>query len=110
MAARRAPNRHPPSEAPAPSEAGLRARQKHDKRERLRAAAWELFTEKGYDATSTREIAERAGIATGTLFLYAKDKADLLFLVFEHRITEAVEAGFRTLPATGLRDQVLHLF
>src|SRR5436190_15667895 len=107
---RRTPVRRPPSEAPAPSEAGLRARQKHDKRERLRGAAWELFAEKGYDATSTREIAERAGIATGTLFLYAKDKADLLFLVFEHRLAEAVEEGFRTLPAAGLREQLLHLF
>jgi TetR/AcrR family transcriptional regulator, cholesterol catabolism regulator len=102
------PRAAPPSSPPV--EGGLRAQHKHDKRERLRTAAWELFSEKGYDGTSTREIAERAGIATGTLFLYAKDKADLLFLVFEHRLAEAIEEGFRSLPASGLREQLLHLF
>src|SRR5262245_44638568 len=67
---------------------GQRARKKRDKLERLRAAAWELFATKGFDATTTREIAERAGVATGTLFLYAKDKPDLLFLV--HGLGEPV--------------------
>jgi AcrR family transcriptional regulator len=90
---------------------GLRERQKRDKTERLRRAAWELFVERGYDATSTREIAERAGVATGTLFLYARDKADLLFLVFEHRLAEAVDEAFATLPEDlPLVEQLRHLF
>jgi len=93
------------------SAGGLRERQKREKTERLRAAAWDLFVERGYDATSTREIAERAGVATGTLFLYARDKADLLFLVFEHRLSEAVEDAFATLPQdVPLVDQLVHLF
>jgi AcrR family transcriptional regulator len=94
---------------PKPPEGGLRARQKRDKLERLRAAAWELFTSKGFDETTTREIAERAGVATGTLFLYAKDKPDLLFLVFEHRLAETVDAAFDSLPEASLKPQLIHV-
>lgn len=88
---------------------GSRSSKKRDKLERLRAAAWELFSTKGFDATTTREIAERAGVATGTLFLYAKDKPDLLFLVFEHRLAETVDEAFRSLPNTSLKDQIMHV-
>lgn len=92
------------------AEGGLRARQKRDKRERLRAAAWELFTTRGFDETTTREVAERAGIATGTLFLYASDKSDLLFLIFEHRLAETVDGAFRSLPRGSLKEQLMFLF
>lgn len=87
-----------------------RARNKHDKRERIRRAAWELFVERGYDGATTREVAERADVATGTLFLYAKDKPDLLFLVFERRLSESVEVGFTSPPACGLVEQLVHVF
>ena len=88
----------------------LRHRKKQEKRERIRRAAWELFAERGYEQATTREVAERAGVATGTVFRYAKDKADLLFLVFEQRLSDAVEAGFASLPETGLVEQVIHVF
>jgi AcrR family transcriptional regulator len=105
------PRGRPRSQTGAAITEGLRAHHKRDKRERLRAAAWYLFTTVGYAETTTRAIAERAGIATGTLFLYARDKTDLLFLVFEERLREAVEDGFRTLPADAtMNEQVLHLF
>jgi AcrR family transcriptional regulator len=112
MSRARVESEPPPSSEPS-SEGGegLRERKKRDKRDRLRAAAWELFLDRGYDATTTRAIAERAGVATGTLFLYAKDKADLLFLVFEHRLGEAVTEGLATVPAGApLVDQLMHLF
>jgi TetR/AcrR family transcriptional regulator, cholesterol catabolism regulator len=89
----------------------LRERHKQDKRERLRAAAWELFTTAGYTRTTTRDIAKRAGVAAGTVFLYAKDKADLLFLVFEHKLAQSVDEAFATLPhAAPLVDQLMHVF
>jgi len=88
-----------------------RTERKEDKRARLRDAAWELFTTRGYDGTTTKEIAARAGVASGTLFLYARDKADLLFLVFHERLSVAVDEGLRTLPAdVPLLDQLMHLF
>ena len=105
MAGRRKP---PPSAFP---DKGLRESHKRDKRERLRAAAWELFSTVGYEATTTRAIAEKAGVASGTLFLYARDKQDLLFLVFEERLREAVDDSFRSLPPEGpLDEQLMHIF
>lgn len=93
------------------SNSGKREQDKLDKRERIRVAAWELFSTQGYAHTTTREVAERAGIATGTLFRYASDKADLLFLVYHERLSSALEQGFASLPRGGpLLDQLLHLF
>lgn len=54
---------------------------KLDKVTRIKQAARELFVVHGYDETTTREIAARAGVALGTLFSYATNKRDLLFLV-----------------------------
>jgi AcrR family transcriptional regulator len=84
---------------------------KEDKRLRLRDAAWELFRDQGFSSTTTKQIAERAGIASGTLFLYARDKGDLLFLVLHERLSAAVDEGMRTLPTdASLLDQLVHLF
>ena len=66
---------------------GLRARNKLDKLRRIKDAAQTLFVAKGFDDTTMREIAVRAGVGLGTIFLYAKDKRDLLFLT----INEALE-------------------
>ena len=48
------------------------------KRQRIIEAATALFIEQGYRKTSLDEIARRAGVAKGTLYLYAKGKAELL--------------------------------
>ncbi|MBS2030082.1 MAG: TetR/AcrR family transcriptional regulator [Deltaproteobacteria bacterium] len=87
-----------------------RAKQKLDTRERIRAAAWELFTTDGYDETTTKAVAERAGVATGTVFVHARDKADLLALVLGDRIRDTVDEGFASLPRGGLIAQWMHLF
>ena len=47
----------------------LRDQNKEEKRTRLLEAARALFRERGYEATTTRELSQRAGVATGTLFL-----------------------------------------
>jgi AcrR family transcriptional regulator len=60
---------------------GKREANKQDKLRRIKAAARELFLSRGFDDTTTREIARRADVALGTLFTYASNKRDLLFLV-----------------------------
>src|SRR5947209_18867212 len=60
---------------------GQRERNKLDKLRRIKDAARELFVEKGFDDTMTREIAIRAGVGLGTIFIYAANKRDLLFLI-----------------------------
>ena len=60
---------------------GLRERGKRERLRRIKEAAVEAFRSEGYEGASTREIARIADVSIGTLFVYAKDKRDLLFLV-----------------------------
>ncbi|MBV9195795.1 MAG: TetR family transcriptional regulator [Solirubrobacterales bacterium] len=55
------------------------SRWKPDARGRLIKAAIELFAERGYDATTVTEIAERAGLTKRTFFRYFSDKREVLF-------------------------------
>lgn len=89
---------------------GLREEHRRDKEQRILAAAESLFHEHGFAATTTREIAQRAEIATGTLFLYAKNKEDLLLLIWRDRIEAVVEQAFATLPDAPLPHQLAWIF
>ena len=57
------------------------------------AAAAELFAEHGVDEVTTQQIADRADVGAGTLFLYAKSKAELLLLVQNASYDRALERG-----------------
>jgi AcrR family transcriptional regulator len=59
---------------------GLRERNKLDKLRRIKDTAARLFVSKGYDETTMPEVAARAGVGLGTVFVYATTKRDLLFL------------------------------
>lgn len=50
-------------------------------REHLFQTAFALFLEQGYDATSLKDIAEAAGVSTGTLYRYFPSKSDFLFQI-----------------------------
>lgn len=52
-----------------------------DKQIKIVQAAVEIFSEKGYSATSTSEIAQKAGVAEGTIFRHYKTKKDLLLSI-----------------------------
>ena len=78
---------------------GKREANKVDKLARIKAAAQDLFVQNGYDDTTTREIAARAGVALGTVFTYASNKRDLLFLVANDLLgatREAAEESIQT--------------
>ena len=70
---------------------GLRERNKRDKLRRIKEAATELFLEKGFDDTTTRAIALRAGVGLGTVFVYAPTKRDLLFLIINDELQAEVD-------------------
>ena len=94
----------------APAKLGLRERGKLEKRRRIRQAARDVFLEKGYDAATTREIAERADVAIGTLFVYAKDKRDLLMMIINDDLDQLNQTLVET-PQTGaLIDQLTDFF
>lgn len=54
---------------------------KTEKQIKILEAATEIFAEKGYAATSTSEIAQKAGVAEGTIFRHYKTKKDLLLSI-----------------------------
>ena len=89
---------------------GRRERSKRAKLERIKRAARKLFARKGFEGTTTREIADAADIGVGTLFLYAVTKEDLLVLIFREEFGLAVEAAYNSLPAHPLLAQLMHLF
>jgi len=77
----------------APQHLGRRERNKQAKLERIMTAASELFAEHGVDEVTTQQIADKADIGTGTLFLYAKTKGELLLLVQNAQYATALERG-----------------
>ncbi|MET3902270.1 helix-turn-helix domain-containing protein [Paenarthrobacter sp. 4246] len=78
---------------PAPHTLGRRERNKQEKLERITAAARELFTQYGVDEVTTQQVAEKADVGSGTLFLYAKTKAELLLLVHNVKYAQALTNG-----------------
>ena len=72
---------------------GRRERNKQDKLDRITAAARELFGQCGVDEVTTQQIADKADIGTGTLFLYAKTKSELLLLVQNSSYAGAIREG-----------------
>jgi AcrR family transcriptional regulator len=90
---------------------GRRERNKQEKLARILEAAKQLFGTKGFAETTTQEIAERADIGTGTLFLYARSKEDLLVMVFRDEMIATSRAAFNNMPPTkSLVDQLMHVF
>jgi AcrR family transcriptional regulator len=90
---------------------GRREQNKLDKRGRIIAAARALFRHKGFDATTSQEIADAAGVAAGTVFTYARTKDDLLILVFHDEMLEVVERAYEAARrSVGLLDQATVFF
>lgn len=63
-----------------------RERRKEARPGELLAAALELFVEKGYAATRAEEVAHRAGVSKGTLFLYFNSKEELFKAVVRENL------------------------
>jgi AcrR family transcriptional regulator len=62
---------------PSSAEPGKRSRRKEARPGELLDAALDLFVEKGFAATRVEEVAARAGVSKGTLFLYFPSKLEL---------------------------------
>jgi AcrR family transcriptional regulator len=88
-----------------------RERNKQEKRARLLAAARGVFAKKGFAATTTAEIATRAGVGAGTLFLYFASKEDLLVDLFRAEMDRVIERAFATLPRrASLLTELLYVY
>lgn len=67
-------------------------------RDRLEQAALDLYTERGYNRTTTAEIAHRAGVTERTFFRHFADKREVLFNI-EVRLNEALVRALADVPA-----------
>lgn len=70
-----------------------RRRRKEARPQELTAAALELFTERGFAATRLEDIAVRAGVSKGTLYLYFDSKEALFEAVIREGIIPAMNEG-----------------
>lgn len=70
----------------------VRQRRKEARPQELLDAALELFVEKGFAAARIEEVALRAGVSKGTLYLYYPSKEDLLKAVIEQRLSTEIAA------------------
>ncbi len=80
------------------------------RRRQIIDAAVELFIEKGFHKTTTREIASTAGFSIGSLYEYVASKEDILFLVCD-AIHAEVERGVSDglSRASGGRDKLVEV-
>lgn len=99
------------------------------RRAQIVSAAVQLFSEKGFHKTTTREIAKHSGLSNGALYEYVKSKEDVLFLVCQHihhemeeqlrlslleeaiaavRLRHAIHSFFRVIDA--MKDDVLLIY
>lgn len=76
----------------APS-ASARQRRKSARPQELLDAALALFVEKGFAATRSDEVARRAGVAKGTLYLYYPSKAELFKAVVRRNLSNLIAEG-----------------
>jgi TetR/AcrR family transcriptional regulator, fatty acid metabolism regulator protein len=77
-----------------------------DKRKRILEAAVKVFARKGYFAARVSEIAKKAGVADGTIYLYFRNKEDILVKLFDEVMAahvQQVRAAVRALPTTEQR-------
>jgi AcrR family transcriptional regulator len=70
-----------------------RRRRKEARPQELTAAALALFVEKGFAATKLDDVAARAGVSKGTLYLYFDSKEALFKAVIGEGVVPAIEAG-----------------
>ncbi|WP_169947397.1 TetR family transcriptional regulator [Microbispora sp. H11081] len=84
---------------PAPATPGARTRSQHQRRRRIVQAAAALASRGGVEAMQMRTVAERAGVALGTLYRYFPSKMDLVVAVVGEEI-DLLESSMERRPPT----------
>lgn len=92
--------------APSAESPGLRARKKQEKVTAILEAARHLFTTKGYESTTLREVAQRADVGFGTVFSYSKDKSGLLCMLIVEDLRHMPPAFSAEIGPAGILDQL----
>lgn len=92
------------------SSGSRRQTQKEDTRKVILESSRDLFNDLGFDKTSTRAIALRAGVGVGTVFSHFPDKSALLIAVLLDDLTATQADAMKSMPEEGpVCDRFLHL-
>jgi TetR/AcrR family transcriptional regulator, cholesterol catabolism regulator len=78
-----------------------------NRRQDLVKSAARLFRRKGFDATSTRDIAAAVGMRSGSPFYHFKSKGALLFAVMEEGMRSAIARQEHALVSSGINPSLL---
>lgn len=76
---------------------GKAERNKREKKDALLNTAFELFTTKGINKTSITDIADKAGVAKGTFYLYFTDKYDIRNKLISHKASQLFHSAHKDL-------------
>lgn len=86
-----------------------KAREKEKLRESIIAAALEMFIDQGYEKVSIRKIAEMIEYSPATIYLYFKNKDELMFFVQQQAFTQFFELLAPVLEHQDPMEQLLDL-
>ena len=81
-----------------------------EKRERILRAAVKIFSRKGFFNSKVSEVARAAEVADGTIYLYFRNKDDLLISLFEEKMGEVVVDVRRRIAVGGNAIEKLGIF
>ncbi|HEX2721028.1 MAG TPA: TetR/AcrR family transcriptional regulator [Candidatus Deferrimicrobium sp.] len=81
-----------------------------EKRDRILRAAVKIFSRKGFFNSKVSEVARAAGVADGTIYLYFRNKDDLLISLFEEKMGEVVADVRRRIAVGGNAIEKLRIF
>jgi AcrR family transcriptional regulator len=100
--------------APEARKPGLRMARQAERREAILAAALEEFSARGFAATRLDDVASRAGVAKGTIYLYFRDKESLfqeLVRTMLSPIVGTIEAApMADVPARAIAEKIADVF
>jgi len=80
-------------------------RRKEDRPQEITEAAFEVFAEKGYAATTIAEVAQRAGVSKGLTYLYFRTKEELFKAVIKSVVIRRVDAFVDAVETTELSSE-----
>ncbi len=91
---------------------GKLSEKKRLKMESLLNTSFDLFITKGISKTSVADIAEKAGVAKGTFYLYFKDKYDIKNRLIRHKSGQLFMNAFEAMQKAGIKtidDQIVFI-
>lgn len=78
--------------------------------EKIIEAAMSLFASEGFENASVQDIADKAGVAAGTIIYHFKSKNNLLFIVIREILSNLVKETEKNLCVTAKRMEEIELF